>query len=121
MTGHKRITKREKFLNMMNEVVPWEEWEATIRPYYPKGERGRPPIGIATMLRVYLVQVWFNMSDEATEDALYDSNAIRKFVGLNSDERAPDATTLLKFRHLLEENDLCEKLFQSIKNLKAVK
>ena len=117
MTGHKRITKREKFLNMMNEIVPWEEWEATIRPYYPKGERGRPPIGIATMLRVYLVQVWFNMSDEATEDALYDSNAIRKFVGLNSDERAPDATTLLKFRHLLEENDLCEKLFQSIKKM----
>ena len=117
MAEEKRITKREKFLDTMNKVVPWEEWEEIIRPYYPKGERGRPPIGIATMLRVYLVQVWFNMSDEATEDALYDSNAIRKFVGLNSDERAPDATTLLKFRHLLEENDLCEKLFQSIKKM----
>ena len=117
MAEEKRITKREKFLDTMNKVVPWEEWEEIIRPYYPKGERGRPPIGITTMLRVYLVQVWFNMSDEATEDALYDSNAIRKFVGLNSDKRAPDATTLLKFRHLLEEHDLCEKLFQSINDM----
>lgn len=117
MTGQIRITKREKFLNMMDEVVPWNDWIEKIRPYYPKGKRGRPPIGIATMLRVYLVQVWFNMSDEATEDALYDSNAVRKFVGIASDERAPDATTLLKFRHLLEKHNLCEEMFQSVSKM----
>ena len=89
MAEEKRITKREKFLDTMNKVVPWEEWEEIIRPYYPKGERGRPPIGITTMLRVYLVQVWFNMSDEATEDALYDSNAILKMVRLHPSSTLP--------------------------------
>ena len=111
----KRITKRESFLKMMDEIIPWEEWVELIRPFYPKGEQGRPPRGIELMLRMYLLQVWFNLSDEMVEDSIYDSYAMRSFVGLNFlEEQAPDATTLLKFRHLLESHHLGEKLFQAI-------
>ena len=116
-SNRKRITKREKFLNMMDEIIPWSECIELIRPYYPSGERGRPPRGIEIMLRMYLVQVWFNLSDEMVEDSVYDSYAIRNFLGVNfHDEQAPDATTLLKFRHMLEENHIGELLFQSINN-----
>jgi IS5 family transposase len=113
--NRKRITKRESFLKMMEEIIPWAEWVELIRPFYPKGEQGRPPRGIERMLRMYLLQVWFNLSDEMTEDAIYDSYAIRHFVGLNFlEEQAPDATTLLKFRHLLEEHQIGKKMFDAI-------
>lgn len=116
--NRKRITKRESFLKMMDEIIPWSEWIELIRPYYPKGERGRPPRGIEVMLRMYLVQVWFNLSDEMVEDAIYDSYAIRNFMGVNfHDEQAPDATTLLKFRRLLEEQELGKKIFEAISQL----
>ena len=116
--NRKRITKRESFLKMMDEIVPWSEWVELIRPFYPKGEQGRPPRGIELMLRMYLLQVWFNLSDEMTEDAIYDSYAMRSFVGVNfHEEQAPDATTLLKFRHLLEKHHLGEKMFQAINGL----
>ena len=72
-SNRKRITKRETFLKMMDAIIPWSEWVELIRPYYPKGERGRQPRGIEPMLRMYLLQVWFNLSDEMVEDALYDS------------------------------------------------
>ena len=65
----KKKTKREKFLEIMDEIIPWEEWVGVIEPYYPKGKRGRPPMGIEKMLRMYLLQIWFNLSDPATEDA----------------------------------------------------
>ena len=111
----KRITKREEFLKIMDEIIPWEEWVEYIRAYYPKGERGRPPRGIELMLRMYLLQVWFNLSDEMVEDSIYDSYAMRKFMGLNfQEEQAPDATTLLKFRHMIEANGIGKILFDAI-------
>lgn len=114
-SNRKRTTKREEFLDIMNEIIPWDEWVEFIRPYYPDGKRGRPVKGIETMLRMYLLQVWFNLSDEGTEDAIYDSYAFRKFMGIDFlNNQAPDATTLLKFRHLLEENHLGEEFFKAI-------
>ena len=115
-SNRKRKTKREEFLDIMNEIIPWEEWVGLIQPLYFKGKRGRPPRGIETMLRMYLVQAWFNLSDEGVEDAIYDSYALRKFMGVDFlSEQVPDATTLLHFRHLLEENDLGRAMFEGIK------
>jgi IS5 family transposase len=114
-SGRKRKTKREVFLQIMNDIIPWAEWIALIQPFYPSGKRGRPPMGIEKMLRMYLLQVWFSLSDEGVEDAIYDSYAMRTFIGVNFCEgQAPDATTLLHFRHLLEENHLCEAMFAAI-------
>lgn len=111
----KRTTKREEFLDIMNEIIPWEEWASYIAPHYPRGKRGRPPMGIEKMLRMYLLQCWFNLSDEGVEDAIYDSYAMRKFMGINFfEEQVPDATTLLKFRHLMEEHKIGEQLFRAI-------
>ena len=114
----KRKTKREEFLDIMNEIIPWDEWTELVRPYYPNGKRGRPAKGIEKMLRMYLLQVWFNLSDEGVEDAIYDSYAFRKFMNIDfMEEQVPDATTLLKFRHLLEENHLGEAMFQAINHI----
>ena len=114
----KRKTKREEFLRIMDEIIPWGEWVAHIVPYYPDGKRGRPPKGIEKMLRMYLLQCWFNLSDEGLEDAIYDSYSMRCFMGLNFFQRqVPDATTLLKFRHLLEEHHLGKKIFEAINGL----
>ena len=73
----KKKTKREEFLEIMEEIIPWEEWVEIIRPYYPTGRRGRPAIDLELILRMYLLQVWFNLSDPGTEDAIYDSYAMR--------------------------------------------
>ncbi len=114
----KKKTKREEFLEIMDEIIPWDEWVGIIRPYYPKGKRGRPPMGIEKMLRMYLLQIWFNLSDPGTEDAIYDSYAMRKFVGIDfMKESVPDETTLLNFRHLLEEHDLNKLFFDAIKRV----
>lgn len=114
-SNRKKKTKREEFLEIMDEIIPWDEWVALIEPYYPAGKRGRPPKGIEKMLRMYLLQCWFNLSDEGVENAIYDSYAMRKFMGINFlEEDAPDATTLLKFRHLLEENNLNKAFFDAI-------
>jgi IS5 family transposase len=101
----RKRTRRDRFLADIDVVTPWPELVATVEPFYPKGEgRGRPPIGVDRMLRMYVVQNCFGLSDEGTEDAIYDSQAIRRFVGIDlAHEAAPDATTLLKFRRLLEE------------------
>ena len=97
----KKKTKREEFLEIMDEIIPWDEWVGVIEPYYPSGKRGRPPMGIEKMLRMYLLQIWFNLSDPATEDAIYDSYAMRTFTGIDfMTEAVPDETTLCKFRHL---------------------
>ena len=117
-SGRKRKTKREEFLEVMEDIIPWAEWVALIVPLYPNGKRGRPPRGIETMLRMFLVQAWFNLSDEGVEDAIYDSYALRKFVGINfMTEQVPDATTLLHFRHLLEAHHLGKAMFGAIKRL----
>ena len=111
----KKKTKREEFLEIMDEIIPWDEWVNVIAPYYPKGKRGRPPMGIEKMLRMYLLQIWFNLSDPATEDAIYDSYAMRKFTGIDFvKESVPDETTLCKFRHLLEEHGLNKLFFDAI-------
>jgi IS5 family transposase len=113
--GKKKITRREKFLARMEEVIPWAKLLAVIEPHYPKGARGRPPVGLERMLRVYFLQQWYGLADEALEDALYDSQALRGFARIDlADEGVPDATTLLKFRRLLETHDLCKGLFAAI-------
>jgi IS5 family transposase len=111
----KKLTRRDRFLAEIEAVTPWEELVAVIEPHYPKGGRGRPPIGVERMLRMYIAQNCFGLSDEGIEDALYDSQAIRRFVGIDlAREAAPDATTLLKFRRLLEEKNLTAAIFEAI-------
>lgn len=113
---YRKTTRREQFLNEMERVVPWRELCALIEPVYPKGEgRGRPPVGLERMLRIYFIQHWFNLSDPAVEEALYDSNALRRFVGIDlGREPVPDETTVCKFRHLLETHGLGERLFRAV-------
>lgn len=111
----KKVTRREKFLAEMELVVPWKRLVELIEAHYPQGRRGRPPVGVERMLRVYFLSQWYGLADEALEDAIYDSQAMRNFAGIDlSSESVPDATTLLKFRHLLEENDLTEGIFEEI-------
>jgi IS5 family transposase len=102
-------------LAQIEAATPWAQLVAVIEPHYPKGNRGRPPIGLERMLRMYIAQNCFGLSDEGIEDALYDSQAIRRFVGIDlGREAAPDATTLLKFRRLLEEKNLTAAIFETI-------
>ena len=113
--GKKKVTRREKFLGEMEQVVPWARLVARIEPHYPKGERGRPPVGLERMLRIYFLQQWYTLADEALEDALYDSQALRNFAGIDlSVEAVPDATTLLKFRHLLEAHALTQAILEEV-------
>src|SRR5271154_228288 len=114
----KKTTRRERFLNEMEAVVPWARLVGCIEPHYFKGERGRKPIGIERMLRLYFLQQWYALADEALEDAIYDSQAMRAFSGIDlSVESAPDATTLLKFRHRLERHELTRKIFEEVGTL----
>lgn len=113
--NRRRTSRREQFLATMDATIPWKVWVGLIEPHYyadRPGKRGRKAKPIETMLRMYLLQVWFSLSDEGVEDAIYDSYAMRRFMGLDfAVEQVPDATTLLHFRHLLEEHKLGEKLF----------
>lgn len=114
----KKVTRREHFLGEMNRVVPWERLVGLIEPHYPTGKRGRPPMGIEKMLRVYFLQQWYGLADEALEDMIYDSQAMRNFAGIDLGRDAvPDATTLLKFRHLLEKHELTRLLFDEVNAL----
>lgn len=112
----KKRTRREKFLAEMEQVVPWNELLAVIEPHYPKaGRRGRPPVALTTMLRIYFLQQWYALSDPAMEDALYEIESMRRFVGLElADQTLPDETTILKFRHLLEKHQLTAKMMNVI-------
>jgi transposase, IS5 family len=118
--GKKKQTRRDKFLAEMEMVVPWARLVERLAPLYPKGERGRPPIGLERMLRLYFLQQWYGLADEALEDALYDSQALRGFAGieLNCDP-VPDATTVLHFRHWLEKHELTKSLFDEVSALLA--
>lgn len=118
---HSKQTRRQRFLAEMDAIVPWRQLSRLIEPYYPKGDRGRPPVGIERMVRIYFLQLWFNLSDPGVEDALYDSAAMRNFVDIDlGREPAPDETTICKFRHLIEANNLGEKLFEAVnKHLSA--
>jgi transposase, IS5 family len=112
---YRRPTRRDVFLGTMEQIVPWAALCSVIEPHYPKAGNGRPPVGLERMLRMYFVQHWFNLADAACEDALLDSTALRRFVGIDlGRERVPDATTLLKFRHLLEKHKLGEAVFAKV-------
>ena len=112
---HRRPTRREEFLDTMNRIVPWADLCAVIEPYYPKRGNGRPPIGLERMLRIHFIQHWFNLADFACEEALYDIASLRHFAGVDLGcEAVPDATTLLKFRRLLEKHNLNEQLFAEV-------
>ena len=111
----RRPTRRDEFLATMDRIVPWVELCEVIEPHYPKVGNGRPPVGLERMLRMYFVQHWFNLADEACEEALLDSMALRRFVGIDlGRERVPDGTTLLKFRRLLEKHELGAALFAKV-------
>ena len=102
-----KVTRREQFLAEMDAVIPWKRLMALIEPHYPNTGKGRQPLGLEKMLRIYFVQQWFDLSDPAAEDAIYDSESIRRFVGVElGDDRVPDESTILRFRHLLEAHDL---------------
>jgi IS5 family transposase len=110
-----KTTRRAAFLGEMERVVPWGELCALIEPVYPKPGNGRPPVGLERMLRIYFLQHWFNLSDPAVEEALYDSSAMRAFVGIDlGREPVPDETTVCKFRHLLESHELGRALFEQV-------
>jgi transposase, IS5 family len=110
-----KTTRRAAFLDEMERVVPWPALCRRIAPFYPKPGTGRPPIGVERMLRIYLLQQWFNLSDPGVEEALYDSPAMRRFVGIDlGREPVPDETTMCRFRHLLEAHDLGRRLFEEV-------
>jgi IS5 family transposase len=112
---YKKPTKREKFLAEMERVVPWKELYSLIEPFYPKAGKGRPPVGLERMLRIHFLQSWFNLSDPGAEEALYDMESLRRFVGIDlGNEPVPDETTICKFRHLLEAHGLGERIFQEV-------
>jgi IS5 family transposase len=113
--GKKKQTRRDRFLAEMEQVVPWARLVERLRPLYPKGERGRPPVGLERMLRIHFLQQWYGLADEAMEDALYDSQALRGFAGIDLTVAAvPEATTILNFRHWLERHELSQALFAEV-------
>ena len=117
-----RKSKREQFLDEMDQVVPWARLLALVEPHYPKAGNGRRPVGLEVMLRAYFVQQWFNLSDTGVEDALYDSPALRRFVGVDLGmAAAPDETTILRFRHLLEAHDLGGAMLDEVNRHLATK
>jgi IS5 family transposase len=109
---YRKPTRRDQFLETMDRFVPWSTLCAVVEPVYPKPGNGRPPIGLERMLRIHFLQHWFNLADQACEEALYDSASLRRFAGIDlGREPVPDATSLLRFRHLLERHKLGEELF----------
>ena len=110
----KRKTRREIFLERMDALIPWEQMEERIRPFYPKAGRGRRPYELSEMVRIHCVQLFYNLSDPGMEDMLYEVESVRRFVGLKLSGPLPDETTILNFRHLLEEHELGQSLFEEI-------
>ncbi len=112
----KKLTKREKFLNEMEVAVPWDRLLKVCEPYYPKVGKGRKPMPLETMLRIYFLQQWYGLSDPAAEETLYDIESMRRFAGLElGEDPIPDETTILNFRHLLEDHNLTSKIFEDVK------
>jgi IS5 family transposase len=117
-----KVTRREQFLTEMDAVIPWTRLLALIEPYYPKAGRGRQPLGLEKMLRIYFLQQWFNLADPPAEDAIYDSEAMRRFARVElGDDVVPDETTILRFRHLLEPHRLTAAIFYAVKELLTAK
>jgi len=113
-SNKRRQTRKEKFLGRMDKLIPWARLEAVIEPHYPKVGNGRRPYPLSTMLRIHCMQQWYNLSDPAMEDALYEIASMRLFAGLSLDKAIPDHTTILKFRHLLELHDLARQVFEEM-------
>jgi IS5 family transposase len=117
-TAKGKMTRRERFLAEMDRVIPWSRLIALIEPHYPKRRRGRPVMPLERMLRIYFMHQWFNLSDPAAEDAIYDSESMRRFAGVElGDDVVPDETTILHFRHLLERHRLTEAIFKEVRSL----
>jgi IS5 family transposase len=117
-----RKSRREEFLGVMDVVIPWCELEALIEPFYPKAGNGRQPVGLSIMLRVYFLQQWFNLSDPGAEDALYESPVLRRFAGVDLGRAAaPDETTILRFRRILEQHELCGQILDTVNHYLASK
>jgi len=113
-----KVTRRERFLAEMDAVIPWARLSGLIEPHYPKPGLGRRPLGLETMLRIYFLQQWFDLSDPGAEDAIYDSESMRRFARVElGDDVVPDETTILRFRHLLEKHRLTESIFEAVKDL----
>ena len=113
-----KVTRREQFLAEMDAVIPWARLLRLIEPYYPKAGDGRQPLGLEKMLRVYFLQQWFNLSDPGAEDAIYDSESMRRFARVElGEDVVPDETTILRFRHLLEQHGLTAAIFDEIGGL----
>ena len=110
----KRKTRREVFPERMDKLIPWKRLEKLVIKFYPKGENGRPPYPLSTMLRVHCMQLFYNLSDPTMEDALYEMESMRRFAGLRLAERIPDETTILNFRHLLEQHGLGKQIFKEV-------
>jgi IS5 family transposase len=114
----KKFTRRERFLTEMDAVIPWTALVLLIAPHYPKAANGTQPMPLERMLRIYFMQQWFNLSDPAMEDALYDSSSMRRFAGIElADDDVPDESTILRFRHLLERHKLTEAIFAEVRSL----
>jgi transposase, IS5 family len=110
-----KVTRRERFLAEMDQVIPWTRLIALIEPHYPKPGKGRRPLGLEKMLRIYFLQQWFDLSDPGAEDAIYDSESMRRFVGIElGEDKVPDETTILNFRHLLEKHELTKAIFDEV-------
>jgi len=113
-----KVTRRERFLAEMDAVIPWKHLNRLIEPHYPKAGQGTQPMPQERMLRIYFMQQWFNLSDPAMEDSLYDSESMRRFAGIElSEDAIPDETTILRFRHLLEKHYLTQAIFSQIRTL----
>lgn len=113
-----KTTRRERFLAEMDAVIPWDRLLALIEPYYPKAGNGTQPKPLTWMLRIYFMQNWFNLSDPQAEDSLYDIEPMRRFAGIElSEDAIPDETTILRFRHLLEDHQLTEQIFAELRSL----
>jgi len=113
-----KVTRRERFLAEMDAVIPWRQLLARIEPHYPKAGRGRRPHDLERMLRIYFLQQWFNLSDPQAEDAIYDSESMRRFAGVElGDDKIPDESTILRFRHLLEKHGLMKSIFEVVQEL----
>lgn len=110
-------TRKREFLEQMEQVVPWADLVALIAPYYPEGKNGRPPFALPTMLRTHFMQQWFTLSDPAMEEAFFDTPLYREFAQLQEFERMPDETTILRFRHRLEEHKLAEQILKTVNDL----
>jgi transposase, IS5 family len=117
-----KVTRRERFLAEMDAVIPWDRLIALIEPHYPKPGNGTQPMGLEKMLRIYFMQQWFNLSDPAAEDSIYDSESMRRFANIELvEDVVPDETTILRFRHILEKNGLTGAIFETINALLAEK